>query len=178
MSVTKEDVSSMLNYDRDTGTFTWKHRDGVSNRWNGRFPGKRAGCVKTTDGYERIRIGKRLYMTHRLAWLMETGKWPAFEVDHIDGDRLNNRPDNLREATSRQNSANTSIRSDNTTGAKGVTKRPRPRPWCARIGIGYKTIVLGNFYTFEEAKSAYDKAAVTLFGDFAKTNEKISGAST
>jgi hypothetical protein len=107
------------------------------------------------------------YHAHRLAWLYMTGAWPTGgEVDHIDTDRGNNVWTNLRDSTRRQNGSNVDIRSNNTSGFKGVS-RCRAK-WTAHITVNYQAMHLGVFDTKEEAHAAYVEAAKRLHGEFAR----------
>lgn len=92
------------------------------------------------------------------------------EVDHRDRDGLNNRRSNLREATRTQNNANMRLRSDSTSGYKGVSWLTRERLWCARIHVHGRRIHLGGYHTAEDAALAYDRAAREHFGEFARVN--------
>lgn len=94
---------------------------------------------------------------------------PDMQVDHIDRDKLNNRRGNLRLATQSQNLGNTHLRQNNTTGFKGVYKRPYGR-WSARVSHNNTNIELGSFATPVEAALAYDQAAKEYFGEFAWLN--------
>lgn len=92
-------------------------------------------------------------------------------VDHINGDGLDNRRINLRPASAMQNSYNRPVRSDSSSGFKGVTRnRSRGKPWRAQIGAEGKSIHLGLFDSAVEAALAYDVAAHELHGDFARLN--------
>lgn len=90
------------------------------------------------------------------------------DVDHKNLDTLDNKKENLRFATQSQNNGNNPLRQDSTTGFKGVTKAKNR--YRARIGKDNKRIGLGFYLTAEDAARAYDKAAITLFGEFARTN--------
>ena len=102
-----------------------------------------------------------------MAWLYMTGSWPAKDIDHKDGDGLNNSWCNLREATRLENSGNSRRRSDNTSGAKGV--RLDRGKWIAQIVVAGKLRRLGTFNTLEAAAAAYEAAATEHFGEFART---------
>lgn len=114
--------------------------------------------------------GKPLYM-HRIILQTPIG----MQTDHINGDKLDNRRENLRICSASQNKQNEGIRSNNTSGYKGahyVSTNNRIKKWCATIWINNKSIFLGFFLTAEEAARAYDKKAIELFGDFANLNFK------
>ena len=95
---------------------------------------------------------------------------PGLQVDHIDGNGLDNRRRNLRLATNTQNQQNCKAHRDNASGLKGVSWVKQQRKWAARLTMGGKEKRLGRFDTKEEAAAAYDRAALELFGEFARTN--------
>lgn len=99
-NLTQEDLRERLNYDADTGEFTWLKP--ASTRLT---PGSRAGYVNT-KGYHKIRVGYIKYSAHRLAWFYAHGRWPKEEIDHVNGDKADNRLANLREVTHAQNMQN------------------------------------------------------------------------
>lgn len=103
------------------------------------------------------------------------GKRGCLDVDHVDGNGLNNQRANLRFATRSQNAMNRSIVTRNRTGLKGVSYRPelKVRKWQVRITIGRKTISVGYFGNTRDAAKAYDIAAKRLFGKYAKTNKAM-----
>lgn len=116
-------------------------------------------------GYLRVQLGGHSYYAHRLAWFLMTGAWPS-AVDHVNGDRADNRWSNLRLATPSQNSSNARRSRSNTTGRKGVTTyRGRFR---AQICVQGQRKWLGDFISIEEAADAYARAAVDAFGEFAR----------
>ena len=117
--------------------------------------------------YARRFEGDKSLMMHRVL-LAATGK--VFG-DHRDGDGLNNQKFNLRPATRSQNMANRKLHSNNPSGFKGV--RRHKRGWQARLRHNSKEVHLGYFVDRITAARAYDKAAVELFGEFAKTNEML-----
>jgi hypothetical protein len=167
-SLTAAQLRAALDYEPRTGMFIWKQREpgGKLNTWAGR----RAGCHKKGPAHDYIviRINYQLYRAHRLAVLWMTGKWPEFEVDHRDGDPLNNRWKNLRVATSSQNKMNARKRSDNTSGYKGVWFEKRRNQWVAEIMVNERKRHVGLFTTIEEARAAREAAARALHGKFAR----------
>lgn len=108
-------------------------------------------------------VGQRGLNLHRFL----TG-WPL--VDHINGDGLDNRRGNLRPASVATNNRNTRLRSDNTSGFKGVAWDPKSNAWRAYISVNRKRTHLGFFANRADAAAAYDAAALDLHGEFARTN--------
>lgn len=106
--------------------------------------GKLAGCVNG-NGYMLIQINNRKYCVHRIVWLIVHGKWPKGEIDHINGNRADNRLVNLREVTRQENCQNAALCSNNTSGVAGVHWHKRNKKWVARLRIGGKRINLGHY---------------------------------
>lgn len=149
--LTQEQVRELLNYDPETGVFTWKATTG-SRAVAGTVAGSRH-----SQGYRSIMLFKRNYLAHRLAWLWVYGQFPENTIDHIDRDRTNNAMSNLREATIQENNRN--------NGAKGYRLFKRTGKWVASIGVDNKNIHLGYFTTPADARAAYLAARATYFGD-------------
>jgi hypothetical protein len=148
--------SEFLDYDPETGVLTWKPRMVASSRlktWNTRYAGKVAGC-KEAAGYLAFGLFGRLWKAHRVAWAIYHSEWPKDELDHINGNRTDNRIDNLRPATRKENCQNMAVRCTNKSGFTGVRLHNWKR-WQARIGYDYKRIDLGFFDSPEEAYQAY-----------------------
>lgn len=123
-----------------------------------------------THGYRGGKIFKTRHLAHRIIWAIQKGVHPTGPLDHINGDRMDNRMCNLRAATVAENSRNGAIRASNTSGRKGVTWNRHTKRWQAQIGYAYGKRHLGYFSSLEAAAEAYDRAALELHGDFAKTN--------
>lgn len=150
---------SAIEYFPETGLFVWKVSPGR------KVPaGSMAGSISHW-GYWVIRYRGRLYRAHRVAWLLMTGNWPAKDIDHRNGDRSDNRWNNLREATRAQNAANRIVRGKY---PKGVTLH-RCGKFQAQIKKNGKKHYLGLFHTAEGAATAYAIAAKQFFGEFART---------
>lgn len=161
-TLTQARLKERLKYDPETGVFTWAASP------HGRHPvGSIAGTIDA-QGYQAIKIDRKTYKAHRLAWLFMTGEWPQDEMDHKDTVRLNNAWANLRAATHSQNQANSKRPKNNTSGVKGVWWHKKRQRWRAAIGRNGKTYSLGDFKSISAAKEAYAKAASAAFGEFAR----------
>jgi len=102
--------------------------------------------------------------------LMGSAPNPGLEIDHINGNGLNNRRINLRWATYSQNRMNSQLYRTTTSGFRGVTYHKRDRKWHARIKINWKSLSIGYFDNPEDAAKAYDKAALIFHKEFAQLN--------
>lgn len=159
--ITADELRRLLAYDPDTGVFVWMVR-----------PARRvtvgavAGCTDA-KGYRSIQIDGTQYYAHRLAWLHVHGVLPVADIDHINGDRSDNRMCNLRAATRVENSANRGANRNNTSGHKGVSWHKRDLKWRAKIAVGGIHRHLGYFDTAKEAHAAYCEAAKNIHGEFA-----------
>lgn len=151
-------LKSMLDYDLVTGVFTWRDLHGFKNK------GKVAGHVNLT-GYLRIKILRREYQAHRLAWFYVHGVWPKEFLDHRDGNRLNNAIANLREANAFQNARN--AKHAGYSRAKGGGFR-------AYIYLAGKQIYLGRHDTEQAAREAYLAASIKHFGDFSSAHREAA----
>ena len=155
MEMSAEFLRKHLAYDPTTGNFT---------RLKGQNVGKHAGYVNY-DGYVLISISNVDYRAHHLAWLHFYGEPAQGFLDHMNGDRGDNRIVNLRSATRDQNNQNRA----STSGFKGVSWSKQKQRWRARIQAGGRRIELGRFATPEAAHAAYAKAAAKLHGEFARS---------
>lgn len=158
-------LSDYLEYDETSPTYVrWR-----VPRTHSMKPGHQAGCVSTTTGYIVIRIFDKLMQGHRVVWELVNGGIPdGMEIDHVDGDRTNNRITNLRLATSSNNKWNRGKGKNNTSGYKGVCWDNQHKAWRSQICINYKRKLLGIFDSKEEAYAAYCKAAADFHLEFRK----------
>lgn len=113
------------------------------------------------------KLGKKRVYLHRLIMDAKKGE----EVDHINGDKIDNRRENLRICTTMQNKHNYKIPITNTSGYKGVGWHKRDKKWTARIRVNYKLIHLGYYVDKIEAALAYNKAAIKYHKEFARLNK-------
>ena len=161
--LTRDVLIAKLDVYPETGLFVWKKQQ--DSKFN-TMAGKPAGSTRGRAQYVAIYIDGRHYFAHRLMWLYVHGEWPREHIDHIDGNKKNNRITNLREATNSQNKSNGKLYKHSTSGLKGVSKVGKK--WKAQIVHGYQNIYLGCHNTKEEAHEAYLKAASDLQGEFAR----------
>lgn len=165
---------SQIVVDGDVSRIPLRSRNGVLKGWaivDAYDFDRVAGIAWTIDprGYVVGRPSglRRSITLHR--WLLFGDATGGDDVDHIDRDRLNNRRANLRHCTQAENSRNTKLGKNNTSGAKGVSNTPTGR-WRARITVDRREIRIGTFDTVEEAGAAYDAIARKLHGEFASPN--------
>ena len=147
----------MFCYDKSNGSLTWRKRtfdSKLANGWNTRYANKLVG-VKNSQGYLSVSINNSRYLVHRIVWKLMNGTEPLI-IDHIDGDRLNNKATNLREATESLSAFNKRL----------VVKRlprgvqPNKRGFMARLANKY----IGTYETVKEAHQAYCVAAAARYG--------------
>lgn len=171
--LTFAEISKILKYEPDTGKFYWLPRSadmfpsdtafsgGAETRaknWNSRYAGKEAFTSFHNRGYIQACVLRHRLLAHRVAWLLGTGDWPKDQIDHINGDRSDNRIGNLREVSNAENARNMSISVRNKSGVPGVFFDARRNKWVANIGENSRTKHLGSFDDFELAVEAREKA--------------------
>lgn len=159
-----EYLRKRFDYNPDTGVLTWRDCIDMPQKWRTRHAGKEAFTAKTND-YKRGALGKFWLRAHRVAWAIHYGKWPKGEIDHINGDRSDNRIKNLRDVNRSENMRNASLPKTNTSGVLGVYWCRRRKVWQARIikdSLG-SMLSLGYYKRKEDAISAR-KAAEAKYG--------------
>ena len=152
------DARALLSYCPQTGKLIW-----LKNMSTRARAGDEAGVVQSGK-YRRVGINGRYYMAHRLAWLIVMGDWPSEEIDHDNGDKSDNRWDNLRLASPTQNNQNT-VHS-NLSGLIGASYHRGKGRYRAQIRVDGRRIFLGWFATAEQASSAYVQASLKHHGEF------------
>jgi hypothetical protein len=162
--VTPERLREILSYDAETGDLIWKHREPKTrgdNIFNAKYAGKIAFSYIGTEGYRYGCInGHGRLAAHRVIWAIVHNVWPEF-IDHINGNRSDNRLINLREVTKSQNAQNQKCRSDNTSGMMGVNWSAQHGRWRVRVQVNGRRVHVGMFDTVEKAKEAKIKAEKT-----------------
>jgi len=151
--ITAEQLAQILDYSAEEGIFRWKAMTGSRV-----VPGRVAGAIQR-DGYWRIKIFRRLYAAHRLAWLASHGYWPDGQIDHINRIKTDNRISNLRIVSASANAQNKIMDSKNTSGFRGVSWQAKSNKWVAQIGVNGKQKYIGLFSEKHEAYAAYLNAA-------------------
>jgi len=151
MKHTIEQLRHYLNYDSETGSLTWKNPPKQTS-----IKGKNSCSFDKKLGYLRVRINKKSYYAHRLAWVIYYGEWPEKSIRFIDHDKKNISIANLSQATQHEIVLNSGDNKNNTLGFRGIAFRHGK--WAAAIGVNYKKIHLGTFNTKQEAAKAYKKA--------------------
>lgn len=156
-----EVVTELLNYNAETGIFTWK-----KNLKGPVKSGDIAGS-KHPMGYKSIRIKGVDFLAHRLAFYISGRNIDGrVQIDHINGDRTDNRLCNLRVATTAQNNQNSPKKKSNSSGYKGVSFDARRNSYRVRVRANNKVYWVGYFKTPEDAHAAYCKKAKELHGVF------------
>ena len=163
MKPTAERLCFLFIYDPESGLLTRRVKTATWTK-----VGEIAGSVDAY-GYWCVCVDGKTYKNHCVIWCMQTGEWPERDVDHEDTDPGNNRWRNLRLATDYQNQANVALRIDNSSGFKGISRRPSGN-WVARMQINGKSVTLGTRKTKEEAATLYAEAAAEHHGQFKRLN--------
>jgi hypothetical protein len=164
---TGREVLECLAYDAETGALSWLARplhhfksERDMKAWNTRYAGKKAGALQG-QGYLEIRLGNKAqlkYKAHRIAWELYYGEPPGQQIDHINGDRTDNRICNLRCVTNQENAKNQKMFSNNTSGRTGVTWHKATQKWAARVRADGRHHHLGLFASFDDAVAAREAA--------------------
>jgi hypothetical protein len=149
-------IKFVWNYNPDTGILMWNIDPGGAV-----LPGDVAG-TKHHTGYLITHYNGYNYMVHRIAWIYIHGTWPQQDIDHINGDRSDNRIKNLRDVTRSENCRNRKAESS-ISGVTGVHYDPQKVCWRARIYHNNKLLSLGSF-TYKEEAVEVRKEAEKLYG--------------
>lgn len=156
---------------RSAGMFSGTIRQSAAHKcaaWNARYAETEALTAPNNHGHRKGFIDSRHYYAHSVVFALVNGRWAA-EIDHIDRDRGNNKPSNLREACRAENLRNKRSHGGSSK-YKGVSWVKRRLRWQASAGFNGKKIFLGTYDTEEGAAKAYDRFATEHFGEFARLN--------
>lgn len=164
--VAPEILRQLIDYNPETGAMTWRmrpdslfrpdgRRDAKANAacWNSKNAGKPA-LASPRNGYLCGRLFDKTVSAHRVAWAIHYGKWPSDCIDHINGNRADNRISNLRDVSIAENNRNETLRKNNTSGVTGVSWETRRLKWQARI----RNECIGYFNSKEAAIAARKQA--------------------
>lgn len=161
-----EFLRSILRLNESTGELFWVRRsaslfkDGVQSAehncaiWNGRYADTKAFTTRSGAGYLHGSIGDKKYLAHRVVYAIHYGNWPIGTIDHIDGNKRNNVPANLRDVSHMDNMKNQRMRSNNTSGVMGVSFNKDRNNYESHITINGKKKCLGRFASLSEAAEA------------------------
>jgi len=158
--LTHKKLLETLQYSPDTGEFIWLKNTGLKD-----LVGKKAGATNSL-GYINMSIFGKKYSGHRLAWFYCFQEWPEFNIDHIDGNRSNNKLDNLRDVSQSLNIVNSRLPLPK-SGFKGV--RSSGNKWRAYAEKEGKYVHLGVFTTAEEASLTYQNYTEKRYHDFIRS---------
>lgn len=157
MILLQKDLQSILDYDPLTGVVKWKTvrsnmvKNSIAGSTNNR-------------GYKQISLNSKTYFLHRVIWVLMFGNIPkGFYIDHINGNKTDNRLENLRLATNSQNQQNRPAPKNSSSGYRGVTWHKQAQKWMARICYNKQRKTIGLFDTAENAYKAYKDEAKKLF---------------
>jgi len=160
--ISQERLWSVLDYSDSTGLLIWRKRPTEwfdqpwqAARWNRRFAGKEALATPQSRGYKKGNIFGKTYYAHQIVWCWKTGQWPEQPIDHIDGDRTNNRWANLQMITLAQNAQRAIKNTNGTSQYRGVCLDRPTGKWRASITANGRRLELGLFKQEVDAARAY-----------------------
>jgi hypothetical protein len=165
-----------LAIDHEYVLSAFDYQDGNLIRKTGRVNeiGQIAGCVHKGKGYIHVKIKAKAFKAHRLVFLYHHGYLPEC-VDHIDGDKTNNKIENLRAATKEENCRNQKIRSTNKSGYKGVKWVEHCKKWQVEVCKNYKQLRFGMYEDLELAGLVAIEATELIHGRFSAYNGVLNG---
>jgi hypothetical protein len=162
---TPDELRQLLRYEQDTGKLYWLPRPASmfekplrANNWNSRYADREAFTALNEDGYHHGKVAGKMVRAHRVVWAMVFNAWPDGEVDHINGDRTDNRLENLRLASRLSNGQNQKRFVTNTSGYTGVSYHKRSKRWQASVHFEGRSRTLGYFDSPEAAAEARAQA--------------------
>ncbi len=168
--ISPQDLAELVTLDALTGKMTWRERgrrwfehlgadaDRAMASWNTKHAGGPAFDHMTGNGYRHGGLLNEKLLAHRAVWALSTGRWPTATIDHVNGNRQDNRIENLRDVPHVQNCRNQPLSKANTSGVTGVSLVRGRGKYVATICVDGKTVHLGKFATLAEAAHARQAA--------------------
>ena len=168
--LTLERARKYLRFEPIEGKLYWRRSERRARA------GREAGGIqqRSTLKYRLVGIDGKAYLTHRLVWFLTFGTWPKEEIDHWNGNGLDNRLSNLREVTHQENHRNKRMRADNTSGITGAHWSKRARKWETRIRVAGRDIYLGCFNNLQDAAMVRERANIK-YGFTARHGKRDDG---
>ena len=155
--ITQSELKEVLSYDEMTGQFVW-----INPKTNRLKIGDVAGWLNN-KGYLHIKIGKASYKCHRLAWLYVYGEFPDGQLDHVNGNKNDNRINNLRSVSNKENGENRKLHSSNTSGHRGISWNKKSNKWTATVRHLGQLHHIGQYSVLEDAVKAVKEARNLFF---------------
>ena len=162
-------LRKLLRYEPETGKLFWMPRPlemfatkNAFGTWNTRWANAEAFTSIDGRGYKQGHFSGKHLRAHRVVWAVHFGSWPKNEIDHINGNRSDNRIENLRDVPHRDNMKNMSVSRANTSGQIGVDWSKKDKCWRAFIGVGGSRRYLGSFIEKHDAISARKRAEIEM----------------
>ena len=154
-----EYLRQRLRYDPETGKLYWRVHEGAYRGWNTKHAGRETRGSHSA-GYANLTLDGVKHLAHRIAWAVHHGAWPVDQIDHINGDRRDNRIVNLRVVSHAENCKNAACPKNNTSSVMGVAWVPRRQKWISRIMVRGVHKFVGYYDTIDEAAAARKNAEV------------------
>lgn len=153
------EIRQLVRADFQSGKLYWLERPsgGMARRGAAIFNARQANKEATSldkHGYLRIAIKGKTLFAHRVIWALAYDEWPSMALDHINGNKSDNRLDNLRLVSVSENGRNQSLSAVSTSGVTGVCRDRRPGQWQAYIRVNGRKVHLGTFASLEDAAEA------------------------
>lgn len=158
------EIRQLVRADFEAGKLYWLERPsgGMKGRGAAIFNSRQANKEATSPdkhGYLRLTVKGKTFFAHRVIWALAHDEWPSMALDHINGNKSDNRLDNLRLASVSQNGRNMSLPISNKSGVIGVCWDRKAAQWRAYANAGGRKVYLGVFRTIDEAKAARESAS-------------------
>jgi len=168
VKLTAKRIQEAFAYDPATGIISWRKTDKYNRA------GQIAGCLHKSTGYWFVSLDGVKIKGHQVAWVCAYGILPAFDIDHEDLNKANNKIKNLRPSNKSNNGANRPPQKNNTSGYKGVFWHKAAGKWMVQIRVRGQVIYGGLFECKKMAAHHYDALAEKHFGEYACLNLELA----